>query len=109
MAEAARIVILRGAGVVDVAAPMKHKDLCYDLLRQAKAVMRHTGDEAFISTVTRIIIVLDMTGRVDVAAPMPSREMAEKMLDDARAVIERYNEASAPPQKAFPRAILGER
>lgn len=109
MSEACRIVILlRAPGVVDVAAPMKHKDLCYNLLRDAAVVMKRTPDHLFRVGIERVVIVMSMAGVVDVAAPLPSRELCAAMLKLGRDVIERYDDATAPPMKAFPDAIRGE-
>lgn len=108
MEEVCRIgIVLRGPGVVDVGAPMKHKPLCYDILRDARKVMERTPDNAFWSDVKVITLVMDMSGKVDVAAPLPPREMAYRMLSDTKDVIERYNDDSAPEMRAFNRAVMG--
>jgi hypothetical protein len=106
--EACRIVILlRGPGVVDVAAPMKHKPLCYDLLRDARTVIERTPAHLFRVGIDRIIVVMDMSGTVDVAAPLPNRDLCYQMLRDARNLIERY-EAEVVPDRAFSPALLGD-
>lgn len=109
--EACRIVILlKAPGIVDVAAPMQYKPLCYDILRDAKTVIESTRSELFTDILdkdARIVIVMSMSGRVDVAAPLPSRDLCYKMLKDAKAVIERYNDETAPPMRAFSDRILG--
>lgn len=110
--EACRIVILlKAPGVVDVAAPMKHKHLCYDILKSAKAVIESTRSELFTSLLdkdARLVIVMDMKGTVDVAAPLPSRELCYLMLKDAKVVIEKYDDAAQIPTRAFSGRILGE-
>jgi len=108
MTEACRIgIVLKGPGVVDVGAPMKHKELCYEILRDARKVIARTTDEHFRPGVKVLTVVMDMTGRVDVGAPLPPREMAYRMLADARDVIERFNDDSAPQLRPFDRAVMG--
>lgn len=107
--EACRIgIVLRAPGVVDVGAPMRHKELCYEILADARKVLEGTPDFAFQSDVTVITIVMDMSGCVDVAAPLPPREMAYRMLSDASDVIERFNDDKAPELRSFNRAVMGE-
>ena len=109
MTEACRIGILfRVPGVVDVGAPMKHKALCYEILRDARTVIERTGDEAFHDGVKAITLVMDMSGLVDVAAPLPNRWLCYRMLADARDVIERYNDDKAPEMRPFDRVLMGE-
>lgn len=109
MTEACRIgILLRAPGVVDVGAPMQHKALCYDMLRDARKVMQGTPEQAFQSGVKHITLVMDMTGRVDVAAPLPPRLLAYRLLADAKDVIERYDDAAAPAMRPFSRAVMGE-
>lgn len=106
--EACRIgIVLKAPGIVDVGAPMKHKSLCYEILKDAKRVMERTADNAFWPDVKAITIVMDMTGSVDVAAPLPPRGIAYQMLDNAKDVIERYNDDSAPQLRPFDRAVMG--
>ena len=109
MTEACRIgILLRAPGVVDVGAPMRHKALCYEILRDARTVIERTGDEAFRDDIKAITIVMDMTGRVDVGAPLPNRWLCYRMLADARGVIERYNDEQAPELRPFDRVLMGE-
>lgn len=106
--EACRIVIqLVGLRQVDVGAPMKHKSLCYEILRDAAAVIAATADSAFDASRKTITIVMDMSGRVDVAAPLPNRDLCALMLLDAKGVIERYDDAQAPPLRPFDRVLMG--
>lgn len=106
--EACRIGIhLKAPGVVDVGAPMKHKDLCYEMLRDARTVMDATPDHAFQRGVTAVVIVLDMTGRVDIGAPLPPRGLAEQSLVLARDIIERYNDDAAPVLRPFSDVVMG--
>lgn len=106
--EACRIgIVLRAPGVVDVGAPMKHKALCYEILRDARQVIERTPDAAFRPGVTVVTVVMDMTGRIDVAAPLPPREMAYRMLTDAKDVIERFNDDAAPELRPFDSAVMG--
>lgn len=108
MTEACRIGIhCTSPGVVDVGAPMKYKDLCYDMLKDAKAVIERTGDEHFWPGVTSIAIIMDMTGRVDVSAPLPERHLAYLWLQKARDVIERFNDDAAPELRPFNAAVMG--
>ena len=94
------------AQVVDVGAPMKHKELCYDMLRDAKAVIAATPEHIFQLGVVDIAIVMDMTGRVDVSAPLPPRRLANLWLESARDLIERYNDDSEPQMRAFSEAVM---
>ena len=106
--EACRIgIYCANPNVVDVGAPMKHKDLCYDMLRDARAVIERTSDEHFDARVKSITIVMDMTGRVDVGAPLPERHLAYLWLEKAREVIERFNDDSAPALRPFNSAVMG--
>ena len=106
--EACRIVIqLVGPRQVDVGAPMKHKPLCYEILRDAAVVIAATPDSAFDDTRKTITIVMDMSGRVDVAAPLPNRQLCALMLADAKGVIERYDDAQAPVMRPFDRVLMG--
>lgn len=107
--EACRIgIVLRAPGVVDVGAPMKHKPLCYEILRDARKVIERTEESAFCLEVKIITLLMDMRGRVDVAAPLPPRQIAYRMLSDARDVIERFNDDAAPELRPFNRAVMGE-
>lgn len=107
--EACRVVILQRAdGAVDVAAPMKHKELCYDILADARTVIERTGEECFSVLSKRVVCVMQMSGLVDVGAPLPSRELCYHMLAQARDVIERYDDEAAPPMRPFSREILGD-
>ena len=109
MTEACRIGIHHiGGNEVDVGAPMQHKKLCYEILRDAKAVIMRTGNQFFKSGVNTMTIIMDMGGRVDMAAPLPERETALLWLEKAKDVIERYNDDSAPEMRAFNRAVMGE-
>jgi hypothetical protein len=86
---------------------MKHKSLCYDMLRDASRVIDDTDEDHFSPGVAALTLVMDMTGTVDVIAPLPPRAMSQKMLVLAKEVIERYNDDSAPPLRAFDRAVMG--
>lgn len=106
--EACRIVIQEIApGVFDVGAPMKHKELCYDILVDAASVIERTH-MAYTDPLQKVLtIVMDMTGRVDVAAPMPPHAKCEAMLKSARSIIERYDDAQAPVMRAFSERLMG--
>lgn len=106
--QACRIIIqVAGRGDVNVGAPMKHKPLCYDILRDAGKVIAATQEAAFEDTVKVITIVMGVDGRVDVAAPLPNRELCALMLARAIDVIERYDDAQAPVMKPFDRVLMG--
>lgn len=106
--DACRIAILeRAPGVVDVGAPMAHKELCYDILRDAGAVIARTPDAAFRPGVNAIKIVMGMSGTVDVGAPLPPREKCGQMLTLARNIIEQYNDAQAPVVRTFSAELMG--
>lgn len=106
--EACRIgIVLKAPGVVDVGAPMKYKEICYDMLSDARVVIAATEPQHFNQLVTSLTLTMDMTGRVDVAAPLPDRAVALKMLDWARNVIERYDDHSAPELRPFDSRVMG--
>jgi hypothetical protein len=106
--EACRIVVLETSpGIFDVGAPMQHKPLCYDILKDAQNVIAKTSDEHFHSLQNCLTIVMDMTGRVDVAAPLPQRDKCEIMLKAAKSSIQRYNDESAPVMRAFSEQLMG--
>lgn len=106
MSEACRIGIhYRGPGVVDVGAPMKHKELCYEMLRDARGVVERTAPQHFKAGVTQMAVVMDMSGRVDVSAPLPPD--AVQWLALARGVIERFNDDAAPELRPFNDAVMG--
>lgn len=93
MSEACRIVIVQGLdGKINAQAPMKYKDLCYDILDEAVRVIANTSELLFTSDLLLLGIVMDMNGRVDVAAPLPPREWCAIALKAARVVIERYED-----------------
>lgn len=95
-------------GVVDVGAPMKYKDICYEMLRDAAIVIERSPPHVFALGVTAFSIVMDMSGRVDVSAPLPPKPLALAWLKDARNVIERYNDDSAPAMRPFNAAVMAE-
>jgi hypothetical protein len=106
MPEACRIGIHRlSATAFDVGAPMQHKDLCYEMLRDAARVAAATEAQHFRPGLTEWAIVMGITGRVDVAAPVPADYRV--WLDGARDTIERYNDASAPALRPFNDAVMG--
>lgn len=106
--EACRIVILETApNVFDVGAPMKHKDICYDILEDASYVIARSHDSCFHPAQNCLTIVMDMTGRVDVAAPLPPREKCEVMLASAVNTIARYDDAQAPVMRPFSEKLMG--
>lgn len=89
--EACRIELRwNSAGAVDVSAPMRYKQLCYEILGQARAVLNATPDGLFWLGWREFAIVMDMRGRVDISAPLPPRELALAMLDRARTTIDQY-------------------
>jgi hypothetical protein len=106
--EACRIGIhYRAQGVVDVGAPMKHKELCYDILRDARTVLEALPDQHFGFALSSMTIVMNMSGTVDVAAPFPPRQIAYQWLNLAKSVIERYDDAVAPEMRPFDAAVMG--
>lgn len=88
--EACRIEIRADEiGGVNVAAPMRYKPLCYEMLDNARFVVNQTPPHLF-GLERGFAIVMDMDGVVDVSAPLPERDLCLLMLDQARTVIERY-------------------
>jgi hypothetical protein len=109
--EVCRIVILvRPDGAVDVAAPMKEKPLCYEILKSAKSVIARSPGQVFkdlwLAKGARIVIVMNLQGVVDVSAPLPNREFCYQMLRDAKIVIERFDDAEAAPMRPFPASLM---
>jgi hypothetical protein len=103
--EACRIGIHRkSATAFDVGAPMQHKPLCYEILRDAAMVAAASEPQHLRAGVTQWAIVMDMTGRVDVSAPVPVDYPL--WLAEARKVIERYNDDAAPAVRAFSDAVM---
>jgi hypothetical protein len=94
-------ITLTDKGTVDVAAPMARKDICYEMLRAARAVIERTPAQHFLMTQRSFTITMGHTGVVDVSAPLPHRELAELLLDRARDVVERYNDEAAPEMRGF--------
>lgn len=106
--DACRIGIhYKAPGAVDVGAPMKYKEVCYDMLKEARAVIERTEDQHFKPGINTMTIVMDMTGRVDVGAPLPERHFAYQWLALARDVIERFNDDAAPELRPFNSAVMG--
>jgi hypothetical protein len=87
---------------------MKHKDLCYEILRDAALVIDETPELAFRPGITTIGLTMNMSGVVDVAAPLPPKHLALHMLRLAKAVIERFNDDAAPEMRPFNRAVMAE-
>lgn len=105
--EACRIGIHRkSATAFDVGAPMKHKDLCYDMLRDAAVVAAATEPQHCKPGLAQWAIVLDMTGRVDVSAPVPADYPL--WIAAARDRIERFNDDKAPELRPFSDVVMGE-
>ena len=106
--EACRVVMtLTDAGLIDVGAPMKHKQLCYEILEDAAKVIAATPEQHFQLGVRTLTLVMGMTGMVDVAAPMPPRVLCVKMLEVAKHIIERFDDESAPELRPFSDVLMG--
>jgi hypothetical protein len=106
--EACRIAIVEKApNIFDVGAPMKHKELCYEMLADAQRVIDATTDEHFTNKQNCLTLVMDMSGRVDVAAPLPHREKCKIMLLAANDIIERFDDDSAPALRPFDARVMG--
>lgn len=98
---------LTDKNTVDVGAPMKYKELCYEMLRAARAVIERSPDHVFSIKQRSFAIVMGKSGTVDVSAPLPHREMAVLMLERARDAIERFNDEKAPEVRAFSDKVMG--
>jgi hypothetical protein len=106
--EACRVVMtLTDAGVIDVGAPMKHKDLCYEILAEASHVIKATPEQHFKLGQRTLTLVMGMSGTVDVAAPLPPRILCEKMLEVAKHIIERFDDEAAPVMRPFADVLMG--
>ena len=91
--EACRIIITQERkGLFNVSAPMKYKELCYDILKGAEFVIERTGAQHFFNPGRTLLITMDMTGTVDVAAPLPPLEWCLFALRSARQIIEQFDE-----------------
>ena len=107
--EACRIVITEVVnGQYDVGAPMKHKDLCYEIIRDARVVIRLSPDTCFHAAQKTLTIMMDMRGVIDVTAPLPSRDKCEALLRGGRMMIEKYNDDQAPVLRAFSGQLVGD-
>lgn len=98
---------LTDAGVIDVGAPMKHKEICYDILRDAAKVIDATAEQHFRLGVRTLTLVMGMSGTVDVAAPLPPRVLCAKMLEVAKHIIERFDDEAAPEMRPFSDVLMG--
>jgi hypothetical protein len=106
--EACRVVIQeRAPGVFDVGAPMKHKPLCYDILKDAGIVIASTSEQHFHTRQGTLTIVMGISGMVNVAAPLPPREKCYLMLRHAKDIIERFDDDRAPVMRAFSDQLVG--
>lgn len=94
--EACTIVITQNPinNEVQVNAPMKYKELCYDILTDAKKVIDKTGTEYFRPNQLQLVIRMTMAGRVDVIAPLPIQERCHILLKAARHIIEQFEYAT---------------
>lgn len=98
--EACRIIITQElGGLINVSAPMRHKDLCYDILREAKTVIKHTNPAYFIGNNQTLLITMNMTGLVDVSAPLPPKDYCFILLKAAKKIIEEFESSE---QKNLP-------
>lgn len=94
MSEACRIIITQEAsGLLNVSAPMKYKELCYDILDDAKRVIELTPEPHFFApmAVPTLLITMNTSGLVDVQAPLPKRAWCEIALKGARRIIEEFD------------------
>lgn len=92
MTEACRIIITQEtSGLVNVTAPMSYKELCYDILADAKRVIDCTPDVDVFGCGRTLLITMNMSGLVDVQAPLPPRDWCDMILGAARKVIEEYD------------------
>jgi hypothetical protein len=94
MQEACRIIITEElTGLMNVSAPMKYKEICYDILKDASTVIKGTPDTVFFGNGKTLIIAMNMSGLVDVQAPLPQREWCEKALINAEQIIREYTDS----------------
>ena len=100
-------ILLTENNTVDVGAPMQDKQLCYEMLRAAQAVIDKTQDNLFNQKSKAIVIQMDYNGVIDVSAPLPPRSLCPVMLNTAKEVIERYNDDKAPEMRAFSDVLAG--
>jgi hypothetical protein len=106
--EACRVVMtLTDAGVIDVGAPMKHKEICYEILADAARVIDATQEQHFRLGQRTLTLVMGMSGTVDVAAPLPPRVLCAKMLEVAKHIIERFDDEAAPELRPFADVLMG--
>lgn len=106
--EACRIVACKNEqGVIDVGAPMKHKQICYEILADAARVIEATSDQHFSRFASCLTIVMGQSGVVDVAAPLPPRALCAVMLIEAKRLIEQFDDAQAPVLRPFSDKLMG--
>lgn len=90
--EACKIIITQELnGMVNASAPMKYKELCYNILDDAKIVINTSSPFDFFSPSKTLVITMNMSGLVDIAAPMPNKEWCLMMLKAARKIIEEFD------------------
>lgn len=107
MSETCRVIITEEPpslryphGLVNVSAPMKYKELCYDILDDARRVIDCTPEHAFTNPGKTLLITMNNTGMVDVQAPLPSRHWCEHVLKTARTIIEEFDDGDAKMRPA---------
>lgn len=90
------IIVEKSYKTFDIAAPMAEKDMCYEVLREAKRCIQRQGPQHFDPRQRRIQVTMDdATGHVTVSAPLPPIEKCELMFVAACRAIER-SEGVAP-------------
>jgi hypothetical protein len=89
--EACKIIITQEVnGTMNVSAPMAYKELCYNILDDAKIVINTSSPFDFFGPSKTLLITMNMTGLVDVAAPMPDKEWCLMALKAARKIIDEF-------------------
>lgn len=102
MKEACRIIITQEilSRVVNVSAPMKYKELCYNILKDAAFVIDHSPANYFIGNNHTLLITMNMAGIVEVSAPMPPKDYCHLLLKAAKKVIEEFESTEVKSLKS---------
>lgn len=92
MEEVCHIIIATDlkTNVVNVSAPMKHKELCYDILSDAKLVIQRSEAKYFFPQQKTLKIEMNIAGVVDVISPLPPKEYCMFLLKAAQTIIEQF-------------------
>ena len=87
-------------GLLNVSAPMKYKELCYEILGDALHVIDQTSEAAIFNPSRTLVIQMQKSGMVDVQAPLPPRHWCEMVLKQAHKIIDQFDDGDTKMRKA---------